>query len=485
MNGEDMKRLCDQYIREKENECREHRLRPRYHFSSPAGWMNDPHPPIWFAGEYQLYFNLYPFQPEGVRPKCWGHASTGDFTSFRLLPCVLAPDQDYDRDGCASGCVAERDGILYAYYTGRNYYRLPREVQCMAVSRDGNHFVKPRKNPILTPDSPDRNDYRDPAVFRLRERHIMLLGVKEEDGPALLAYSSGDMYSWTFESVFLSGIKELGSMWECPSLRRIGAADYLILSPEKIDGVDQRCICLKGTLDPETVTYSYQERLELDYGADFYAAQFYDTPEGEVRLIAWMSRWKNQHPTIKEGWIGSLTLPRKVREENGRLCFSIPEEFRTLRGEEEVWDHITAEQNRNLFQGRKENCAWISMVLERSALKEGILTAVFFGDEQGTAGLCLTIDRMRLTIANETVSHPERYREIDVWKYGERTKLDILLDISCAEICINDSEFITHCVTHCVSPEGDGIWLKAAGTDIVLERLEIAKMGKTPVEYQL
>lgn len=164
---------------------------------------------------------------------------------------MLAPDQDYDRDGCASGCVAERDGILYAYYTGRNYYRLPGEVQCMAVSRDGNHFVKPRKNPILTPDSPDRNDYRDPAVFRFGERHIMLLGVKEEDGPALLAYSSGDMYSWTFESVFLSGIKELGSMWECPSLRRIGAADYLILSPEKIDGVD------------------------------FYAAQFYDTLEGD------------------------------------------------------------------------------------------------------------------------------------------------------------------------------------------------------------
>ena len=210
-----------------------------------------PHPPIWFAGEYQLYFNLYSFQSEGVRPKCWGHAATGDFTCFRLLPCVLAPDQDYDRDGCASGCVAERDGILYAYYTGRNYYRLPGEVQCMAVRRDGNHFVKPRKNPILTPDSPDRNDYRDPAVFRFGERHIMLLGVKEEDGPALLAYSSGDMYSWTFESVFLSAIKELGSMWECPSFWRIGAADYLILSPEKIDGVD------------------------------FYAAQFYDTLEGD------------------------------------------------------------------------------------------------------------------------------------------------------------------------------------------------------------
>ena len=132
-----MRKEIDKYVQNLQEAFFARKMRPKFHFSSPAGWMNDPHAPVWYRGEYHLFFNYYPYDIEGVRPKCWGHAVTKDFTSYRLLPTAIAPDTEHDRDGCASGCAVVHEDKLWLIYTGRNYYRRPREVQCAAWSEDG------------------------------------------------------------------------------------------------------------------------------------------------------------------------------------------------------------------------------------------------------------------------------------------------------------------------------------------------------------
>ena len=39
----------------------------------------------------------------------WGHSVTTDMISWEQLPAALAPDQDYDRNGCFSGSAIEAD----------------------------------------------------------------------------------------------------------------------------------------------------------------------------------------------------------------------------------------------------------------------------------------------------------------------------------------------------------------------------------------
>lgn len=49
----------------------------------------------------------------------WEHAVSSDLLHWRYLPAALAPDTDYDRDGCFSGsAVTLDDGRQLLMYTG-------------------------------------------------------------------------------------------------------------------------------------------------------------------------------------------------------------------------------------------------------------------------------------------------------------------------------------------------------------------------------
>ena len=104
--------FADRLTREAVLGERNEKWRPRFHFSSPCGFLNDPHNPVWFRGEYHIFFQYFPQQAEAVRPKCWGHLTTRDFCSWRLLPAAIAPDTELDRDGCASGSALVLGGIM-------------------------------------------------------------------------------------------------------------------------------------------------------------------------------------------------------------------------------------------------------------------------------------------------------------------------------------------------------------------------------------
>ena len=68
-------------------------------------------------------------------------------------------------------------------------------------------------------------------------------------------------------------------------------------------------------------------------GLDFYAPQTALAPDGRRILIAWMHSWDHEAPTHRLGhlWANTMTLPRELSWENGKLLSRPAREVRSLR----------------------------------------------------------------------------------------------------------------------------------------------------------
>ncbi|MBQ9346966.1 MAG: glycoside hydrolase family 32 protein, partial [Oscillibacter sp.] len=125
--------------------------RPVFHFTPPIGWLNDPNGFSVYRGEYHLFYQYHPFSSMWG-PMYWGHAKTTDFLSWEHLGAAMAPDSDYDLDGCWSGSAAELDdGRQLLLYTGRRTREDGKtyQTQCLAAG-DGRDYEKYAANPVLT-----------------------------------------------------------------------------------------------------------------------------------------------------------------------------------------------------------------------------------------------------------------------------------------------------------------------------------------------
>ena len=65
--------------------------RPRFHFSPPANWMNDPNGMFYYEGEYHLFYQYYP-GGNVWGPMHWGHAVSKNMVEWQQLPIALYPD---------------------------------------------------------------------------------------------------------------------------------------------------------------------------------------------------------------------------------------------------------------------------------------------------------------------------------------------------------------------------------------------------------
>ena len=75
-------------------------LRPQFHLLPRANWMNDPNGPIYWNGQYHMF---YQFNPDGAYwgNMHWGHAVSPDMVHWRHLAVALAPTPGSpDADGC-------------------------------------------------------------------------------------------------------------------------------------------------------------------------------------------------------------------------------------------------------------------------------------------------------------------------------------------------------------------------------------------------
>ncbi len=175
----------------------------------------------------------------------------------------------------------------------------------------------------------------------------MVLGAQtQQEAGTVVLYHSPDLERWDLEGEMRFDLSAArpglspdllpgGYMWECPNLLTLKDKatgkdkDVLIFCPQGLERRDidgqthyaspDQCGYIVGHLEG-TVFHVERGFSELDYGHEFYAPQAVEVGNGEALLLAWVGLpAQDEAPTLEQGWVHCLSLPRRVWLEGGRL----------------------------------------------------------------------------------------------------------------------------------------------------------------------
>ncbi|TDL32656.1 sucrose-6-phosphate hydrolase [Jeotgalibacillus sp. S-D1] len=317
---------------------------PAYHLAPPAGLLNDPNGWIQWKGIYHLFFQWMPFDT-AHGAKFWGHFSSENLTDWTLEPIALTPSDWFDKNGCYSGSAIGSDDKLTLFYTGnvKNEQNQRESYQCVAESTDGRTFEK-KGVKVELPEGFTAH-FRDPKVWQHKDNWYMVIGAQTKEETGSVAFlESNDLEKWTYRGILSHANQEpfhdFGYMWECPDLFELGGKDILLFSPQGIasDGIqynnEYQSGYAIGKLNYDSAQFTHEDFVELDRGFEFYAPQTTLDDKGRRILVGWMGvpdQNEFKQPTVKEGWLHQMTLPRELKLIDGTI-FQIPlEEMKELR----------------------------------------------------------------------------------------------------------------------------------------------------------
>lgn len=413
-------------------------FRPERHFVPEIGWINDPNGFVYFKGEYHLFYQFNPYESVWG-PMHWGHAKSKDLVNWEHLPVALAPDKNYDKDGCFSGSAIVKDDTLWLMYTGNivNEDGSVRQVQNMAYSTDSIHFEKIAQNPVATeellPEEVIANDFRDPKIFEKDGRYYSVVATKHKDGVGcIVLLGSDDLLDWQFESIFLKGQAHQGHVWECPDYFEVDGQEYLIVSPMRYQKEDNDFVNINsnifvtGHVDWDKKVFVADSFKEIDHGHDFYAAQTTEGPEGERVMIAWMHTWGRPLVTNDLGhkWYGQMTLPRLLKKGEHGLRQVLPASILNSFEDIEIGQFIQGPSKLSL---KLDDSLDLKLGTDQDYLQ--------FGYDKERQEVYIDRSSLKIQQAGEEEWSTVR-RAVTV----QATELEVLIDTNCLEIIVNDGQ---------------------------------------------
>lgn len=433
--------------------------KPKYHITAPVGWINDPNGFTFYKGEYHLFYQYHPYSSEWG-PMHWAHIKSKDAINWEWLPIALAPEDEYDINGCFSGSAIEKDDKLYLMYTGnldgKGKYEDARQIQCIAESIDGITFKKHVNNPVIgTKDLPKESimqDFRDPKVFEKDGVYYSVIASRNTDGAGqILLYKSDDLYNWSYVGVVSKSEHKLGGMWECPDLFELGGKDVLIMSPMQVEdcGNDfwniNSSTYMIGELNYNTGEFNYKYLGEIDKGLDFYAPQTMIDDNGRRVMIAWMQTWGRNIPSNTEnhGWAGMMTIPRVLEIIDNKLYQKPIETIKNYRKNEISLNNVSV-KDREKLDGVNGNT--IELLLEVDMTNSTMFGINLLKSEDEEVSVHYNKELEELTfdrgLSKNIIKGEEKiyrsYRKTKVELINNKIKLNIFIDVSSVEIFIND-----------------------------------------------
>ncbi|WP_025679554.1 GH32 C-terminal domain-containing protein [Paenibacillus polymyxa] len=447
------------------------RHRPQYHVSPPAHWMNEPHAPIYFDGQYHLFYQHNPQGPF-FHQIHWGHWVSQDLVHWRDLPVALAPEKDQlAPDGIWSGSATyDADGLPVLFFTAGNDSASPNQSVALARSTytlDGNpdlvQWVKHPEPLIVQKKGMGAfGDFRDPFVWKDDDGWYALVGSGIEGGAAL-AFASQDMLNWTYKGPFFKAdiqkFPYLGPIWELPVLLplgrdKLGVNKHLLLVSPVGKGADVEVFYWIGQLDKQNLSFiPDQEKPQLIDVGDFHftgPSGMVDPKTGRNIVFTIAQGDRTSEMEYKSGWAHNGGLPLSVYlRDDGRLGIEPIQELQSLRGPKRLSlrDHSLAETNvqlRNVHGDMLE----IQLELEPgSAKKFGIKVRCTPDGEEETLLYYDWNQTMLLVDRSKTTLHPgEKCGGVQGGKLellGENLKLHIYLDRSMVEAYANGLKSLT------------------------------------------
>lgn len=294
-------------------------LRPRYHFSTKRGWINDPNGLVFDGRNYHLYYQHNPFGilHGGVNIH-WGHAVSPDGIHWVEHSDALRPWTSM-RHIASGSCIVDENGIagygegtLIAAFThlgSRNFHVMPDEEypsegQFLAYSRDGgDSFSLFPDNPVIP--SQNGNSWRDPRLFAHPDGGFGIAVYETtENGNCVSFYRSDDLHRWEWTA-------RTDDLYECPDLFKLTPVNDA--RPRWVlygaDGMYRIGDFVNGAFHQEG------GRCPMDFGKCTYAGQTWngrDDADGRMH-ISWLRdeslSWTNPSSYPGMGFSQCMTVP--------------------------------------------------------------------------------------------------------------------------------------------------------------------------------
>jgi beta-fructofuranosidase len=425
--------------------------RPRYHLLPPANWMNDPNGPIFWNGQYHMF---YQYNPHGAFPESmhWGHAVSPDLVHWKHLPIALAPTPGGpDKDGCWSGCAVVEAGVPTIVYTG-----VFPQVQCLARSDDGMMtWRKFAGNPFVAapPQGMETTGFRDPCVWREADEWYLAVGSGiEGQGGMVLLYRSRDLIHWDYLHLLCRARKDellpgkdpvsTGEMWECP--------DFFPLSDKHALIVSTQGVVIYSVGDYVNHYFRPQLQGKADLGGSYYAARSMLDEKGRRILWGWIREGRSDAAQRAAGWAGVMSLPRVLAlGHDGTLAMAPAPEVEALRGKHHRFESLPILPGSfSLLKGVRGDSLEIQAEFEPGASEAVGLTvrSTPDGKEQTsvaysrTSGL-LVVERERSSLGPD-VDRGSQGGPLTLGE-DETLKLHVFLDASVVEIFANQRACLT------------------------------------------
>lgn len=427
--------------------------RPRFHFTSMYGWLNDPNGLVYHEGVWHLF---YQHNPYGViwGNMHWGHATSIDLIHWQQQPIAIRPLISNANDQAFSGSAffdkdnsLQLDGgpALIAVYTSTG------RGQCLIYSHDNGVTWKDYEhNPVLVHGNSNRgipgskdfyHDSRDPKIFRYKDQHWVMLVYEQNTADkkykkdvTFAIYISSNLKDWTRTQV-LEGWYECGEMFELPVDGDYKNTKWVVLEAHgyyaigKFDGktfvpdprteyTDQ----VKNSFRPYICEpYKYQTIF-----GNVYAGQCWSNiplSDGRQIYIGWL-RGNSLNDT---GFSQAMTVPSslslKTTEQGVRLFFSPVRELDKL--EEKVLVH-------NFTSGSK---AQLTEVLGAVKVPQMRIrgTIQFDPNKKST----LTVNKYSFTYNPE--NHSLNKNELALKSH--QIEIDLLVDRGTVELFVNGGRY--------------------------------------------
>jgi fructan beta-fructosidase len=493
--------------------------RPRYHFSAPKGWINDPNGLIYYAGEYHLFYQHNPFGNVWGHMS-WGHAVSKDLLHWTNLPlaipeftvgkattAIFSGGAVLDKGNKSGLCPAGTTDCMVAVYTGNvtEGETQTAQYQNLAFSTDkGRTWTQYANNPVLDIGS---KEFRDPNVFWYAPQQKWVMATVKATEHRAAFYASKNLKDWTLLSHFGGSTTrpaaDTSRVWECPSLMPVPVLNesgkptqqtkwVLFISaghPQKGYLGMQYFV---GDFDGTTFTEDKQSpRLVadnrtnvVDWGKDYYAAipinDLPANPGATVRkpvMIGWHNDWEYANKLPTSSFKGAMSVPREISlraTPNGYVLVQNPISLAPLRGKPFTKTNLTLTGAVPLdFTG--ESYELETDIKLGSATKVGLKLFVSNGEESvltyDIATKRLSFDRTK----SGNIGFSDRFPSVESMPVEPQNgvlKLHILVDASVVEIFANGGQQVLTDLVFPTKHEGR-ITLFAEGGAATVDMLRI------------
>lgn len=421
----------------------------RFHVDAPYSLISDPNGLCKCGDTYHIFcqWNPTPINQNWHKNKSWMHTTTKDFVNYSYPELSLWPGDEYDKDGCHSGCGFVEDGKVRVFYTANcrdeNYLRTV--AQRFGTLQDDGSIVKEEIQVQGNPAGYTAH-FRDPNFFyRNGVRYFAMAAQRMSDYPAkssrptngcVLIYKEKSEGGWDLLGEVKTDYYDFGYMWECPNLLQFGDMDVLIVCPQGVPHqelkYENHCLAgyFIGHFSVDSLDMIHGKFHELDKGFDFYSPQVIANDSRHI-LIGWigMPDLTDTVESAKDGWLYTLTMPRELILHEGKLRYRPVEEIKALRKSHQSIDIAnTAETSAKLPKGSESD---LTVTFGKA---RNVTVAVKWGAEKFTMSYSrdkqiMTLDRSGMKLGGNGIRKFTDGKNTDVELSTRKFKLFANLDL--------------------------------------------------------